>query len=81
MTRLEEIIFLADYIEPRRNQASDLPKVREEAFVDIQRAIFTVTADTLAYLKEKGKMIDPMTEQTYRYYADLFDPNGKEQKS
>ncbi|MDD6222025.1 MAG: bis(5'-nucleosyl)-tetraphosphatase (symmetrical) YqeK [Lachnospiraceae bacterium] len=81
MTRLEEIIFLADYIEPRRNQASDLPEVRKEAFVDIQRAIFTVTADTLAYLKEKGKVIDPMTEQTYRYYADLFDPNGKEQKS
>ncbi len=81
MTRLEEIIFLADYIEPRRNQASDLPEVRKMAFVDIRRAIYTVTADTLDYLNSMGKPIDPMTEQTYRYYAGLYEKSGKDQES
>jgi predicted HD superfamily hydrolase involved in NAD metabolism len=79
MTRLEEIIFLADYIEPRRNQASDLPEVRKQAFVDIRRAIYTVTADTLTYLKSREQTIDPMTEQTYRYYAAIFEKDGKDQ--
>lgn len=79
MTLLEEIIFLADYIEPRRNQAPDLPEVRKEAFVDIRRAIYTVTADTLTYLNDKKMTIDPMTEKTYHYYADLFEKERKDQ--
>lgn len=81
MSRLEEIIFLADYIEPRRNQATDLPEVRKEAFADIQKAIYIVTADTLAYLKKKGQTIDPMTEKTYQYYAGLYNKDGKGKKS
>ncbi len=70
MTELEEIVFIADYIEPYRNQASDLNVVRAESFTDIRKAILTVTFDTLEYLKRKGKAIDPVTVETYEFYKD-----------
>lgn len=68
MSSLEEIIFLADYIEPYRNKASNLDSVRAVAFKDIKEAIYIVSRDTLNYLKSKNKPIDPLTYDTYKFY-------------
>ena len=35
MTRLEKIVFTADYIEPQRCKAENLPQVRRLAFHDL----------------------------------------------
>lgn len=70
MSPLEEIIFIADYIEPMRNKAADLNDVRALVFVDIKKAIYIVTKDTLDYLKSKNKPIDPQTVVTYEYYSN-----------
>ena len=39
MSLLEKIIFIADYIEPGRNVAPDLPQVRSLAFEDIDAMV------------------------------------------
>lgn len=70
MSLLEKIIFLADYIEPNRHLAPNLPEVRRLAFEDLNKAVLQMLKDTLAHLKESGGEIDPMTETVYRYYAD-----------
>lgn len=70
MTLLEKIVFIADYLEPHRNDAEDLPIVRRQVFEDIDLALRTILTDTLEYLKGSDKVIDPMTTQTYEYYIE-----------
>lgn len=69
MSLLEKIIFVADYIEPGRKNAPNLAEIRKAAFVDIDQALLQILKDTLDYLKSSGGEIDPMTEQTWRYYS------------
>lgn len=68
MTLLEKIIFVADYLEPHRSEAEDLPIVREMVFMDLDKTLRTILKDTLEYLNGLDKTIDPMTAQTYEYY-------------
>lgn len=69
MSLLEKIIFVADYIEPNRKQASNLTEIRKLAFVDLDQALLWILRDTLDYLQSTGGDIDPMTQKTYDYYA------------
>lgn len=68
MTLLDKIVYIADFIEPNRNEAPNLPKVRQLAFTDIDECLYVILEDSLAYLKTRHEVIDPMTEQTYFYY-------------
>ena len=70
MTLLEKIIFIADYMEPHREEVEDLPIVRKQVFVNIDQALCTILKDTLVYLETSGKEIDSMTEKTYEYYIE-----------
>lgn len=70
MTRLEKIIYIADYIEPMRSKAPNLEEVRKLAFDDLDRALFKILSDTLNYLKRAPKNLDPMTLQAYEYYKE-----------
>lgn len=72
MSPLEEIIFIADYMEPLRNRAADLDEVRKLVFIDIKKAIYVVTKDTLEYLESNNKPIDPQTVVTYNYYKGII---------
>lgn len=69
MSLLEKTIFVADYIEPGRKHAPNLAEVRKLAFIDIDRAMLMILRDTLQYLKASGGDIDPMTEETWRFYS------------
>lgn len=71
MSMLEKIIFVADYIEPGRNKAVRLKEIREQAFIDIDKAMIMILDDTLKYLEASGGDIDPMTETTRNYYVNL----------
>lgn len=68
MSLLEKIIYIADYIEPARNQAPNLVYIRKLAFQDLDKALIIILEDTLVHLKESEKEIDPMTQKTYDYY-------------
>ena len=71
MTLMDKIIYIADYIEPNRNQAPNLPYFRQLAFEDIDECLYQILEASLAYLKTRNEVIDPMTEQTYIYYKNL----------
>lgn len=77
MTLLEKIIYIADYIEPGRDMAPNLPKVRELAFKDIEECLYVILKDSLDYLKNRGIPLDPMTENTFMYYNGLKDKTDK----
>ncbi len=71
MTLMEKIIYVADYIEPRRFKAPDLDKIRGLAFVDLDRTVCEIMSDTLAYLKKMPECIDKMTQEACVYYQKL----------
>ena len=68
MTLLDKIIYVADYMEPNRCVAPNLDEIRRLAFEDIDECLYTILESTVAYLKQKDGVIDPMTEETYLYY-------------
>ena len=71
MTLLEKIIYIADYIEPARNKAPHLTRLRKLAFTDIDECMYEILKDSMAYLSENPKTMDPMTEQAYQSYEAL----------
>lgn len=68
MTILEEIVFLADYMEPFRNEADHLDEIRRIAFKDLSLAVYKVTQSTIECLKSQNRMIDHETVRTCAYY-------------
>ena len=68
MNLLEKIVYVADYIEARRDKAEDLPVIRRLAFEDLDEALYQILEGTLNYLGSKGAFVDPMTQKTYDYY-------------
>ncbi len=73
MTLLEKIIFIADYIEPMRSKAANLPEIRAMAFQDIDRAIYMTMRDTIEYLQEEKTCLDNQTVVAYNYYKKLVE--------
>ncbi|KRG15521.1 phosphohydrolase [Virgibacillus soli] len=83
MSRLEKIIFLADYIEPQR----DFPGIietRELAEVNLDEAVLKALSNTIAFLLTKRSAIYP---DTFAAYNDLIrntkrlDNQEKDRKS
>lgn len=68
MTLLDKILYVADYMEPNRCEAPNLDEIRRLAFEDIDECLYAILESTVAYLKQKDAVIDPMTEETYLYY-------------
>ncbi len=68
MSLLEKIVFVADYIEPGRDSAPNLPAVRKLAYENIDDCVLQILKDTLGYLGTTGADVDPMTQKTYDYY-------------
>lgn len=71
MSKLEKIIYIADYIEPNRKQLSELDLIRRIAFHDLDRTMEKILANTLAYLQTSDGQVDDMTIKTYNYYKQL----------
>lgn len=69
MSLLEKIVYIADYIEPGRKHAENLPKIRRLAYQDLDAAMCDILRDTLTYLSKKGGQIDSMTQKTYDFYV------------
>jgi predicted HD superfamily hydrolase involved in NAD metabolism len=69
MSLLEKIVFVADYIEPGRKQAPNLPEIRKLAFTDLDRAMVRILEETVRYLEKGGGEMDPATQETLLYYS------------
>lgn len=70
MGLLEQIVFVADYVEPGRRKAPELARVRELAPVSLKRAIVCILEDTLRHLHDTGAAIDPASRETLLYYKE-----------
>lgn len=68
MSKLEKILYIADYIEPGRKHAANLLQIRKMAYQDLDQTLFKILEDTLSYLLTTGREIDSMTQETYDYY-------------
>lgn len=68
MSRLEKILYIADYIEPGRKQLAELEMIRRLAFQDLDWTMEKILANTLAYLRTTDNQVDDMTSRTYEYY-------------
>lgn len=71
MQMLDKILYVADYIEPRRRQLPKLPELRRLAFIDLDEALYQILDGTLSYLKQIGAPVDAMTEKAWQYYRAL----------
>ena len=67
MTPLEQIVFIADYMEPNRKMIPGLSKVRKLAFEDLDKCTKTILKNTIEYLTECGQEIDERTVETVSY--------------
>ncbi|MCD8082461.1 MAG: bis(5'-nucleosyl)-tetraphosphatase (symmetrical) YqeK [Clostridiales bacterium] len=74
MSTLDKILYIADYIEPRRSKASNLSQVRYLAFQDLDLTMYEILADTIQYLKGKKGHMDSVTKNAYQYYDTLTRP-------
>ena len=70
MTKLEQIIFCADYIEPNRSVQPNLSYLREISLKDLDLLTYYIAKDTLHYLTAKGQIIDKYTEEVYQFYKE-----------
>lgn len=77
MSLLEKIIYVADYIEPRRFKAPNLEKIRGLAFVDLDKTIYEIMTDTLDYLEASPENIDETTRAACLYYKQLYETQNK----
>ncbi len=80
MSLLEKIIFVADYIEPKRDKAPNLTQIRKVAFEDIDKAVWMILEDTLSYLRSQPESIDEMTETACKYYRELIKGAVKDEE-
>lgn len=68
MSLLEKIVYIADYIEPGRQEIPGLDLVRKAAFFNLGEAVALSAGSTISYLEKVGREIDPMTVKTYEFY-------------
>jgi nicotinate-nucleotide adenylyltransferase len=61
MTKLEKIVYLADFIEPNRATYPGLEELRGEAFRDLDRAVRMAAESTMRYVRARGLEPDENT--------------------
>lgn len=82
MSKLEKIVYIADYIEPMRTKALNLSAIRRLAFENLDECMYEILKDTLTYLEENPKEIDNTTKDAFIYYKALhLNKNGNPQVS
>lgn len=70
MTLLEQILYVADFIEPSRGMITEpsLSEIRAMAFEDLSKAIFWISSSILRHLETQSVIVDGHTRETYAYY-------------
>lgn len=68
MNLLDKIIYIADYIEPGRDKAPHLKKLRNMALKDLDETLYLILKDTVSYLNKNKENADQATMDTYQFY-------------
>ncbi len=72
MTKLEQVIYMADYIEPGRDFAG-VNKARIITAANLQAGVAYQTKHTLAYLIANDKPVYPKTIDTYNAWVPQYE--------
>ncbi|MBD5807189.1 bis(5'-nucleosyl)-tetraphosphatase (symmetrical) YqeK [Limosilactobacillus walteri] len=72
MTKLEQVIYMADYIEPGRDFAG-VKKARLITATNLQAGVAYQTKHTLNYLVANGKTVYPKTIDTYNAWVPQYE--------
>lgn len=75
MTLLEKIIYISDYIEPKRNFCG-VEEVRELAFTDLNRSIVVAMDKTINFLIKNKNLIHTRTIRARNYLLVNHMRNG-----
>lgn len=72
MTRVEKIVYVADYIEPKR-ETPGVNQIRKVVFSEnnLDKAVFLITKANLLHLIDKDRMIFSRTIECYNYYNKI----------
>lgn len=75
MSTLEQIVFIADYLETGRSHQTEPPldALRQRAFQNLDEVTLLVLENTVRYLSAEGKEMDPATGEVYEYYRKLVE--------
>ena len=77
MSRLEEIVYLADLLEENRN-FEGVEKLRQALDYGLEQAIEQAMAHELAYLQKQGGQVHPDTAAAYQWVLEKRrEQNGK----
>ena len=68
MSMLEKIVYIADYIEPMRFKAPDLPRIRRIAFQDLDEGMYEILKSTVDYLGADPEKVDVTSLKAYDFY-------------
>ena len=71
MSLLEKIIYIADYIEPKRKHSKNLPFLRKLVYKNIDKTLEIILSDTIDLLNQNNKVIDKNTLFAYNYYKGV----------
>lgn len=72
MSELEQIIYIADYIEPNRDKWLLIdPEIRKSAYTNLNQCCMLIMEKIVKYIRSKQKDMDEMTIEAYQYYKEL----------
>ena len=71
MSKLEKIVYIADYIEPQRSVSKILPEMRRLAFSDLDGCMYRILEETVAFLRSKRSYIARDTLIALDYFSKL----------
>jgi predicted HD superfamily hydrolase involved in NAD metabolism len=69
MSRLEKIIFLADYVEPTR-QFSAAAEIRDLAYENLEEAFKRALKQKMDYVRSEGKKLHQRSIRALQYYIE-----------
>lgn len=78
MTRLEQIVYLADYIEPTRHGFAGLEQLRAAAYEDLDGAMALALNMSFQEVTEKGAPFHENSANAKKYYEALCKRKGLE---
>lgn len=77
MSLMDKILYIADYIEPGREEFPRIREIRRLAFTELDECLYYILEDTLVSLEKRKLPVDAATEETYLYYKKALHKESK----
>ena len=73
MSLLEEIIFVADYIEPGRPELPYIDEMRSCVFNNLHKATLYELKSVMEHISKSAGVMDKRTEETFEFYKKIVE--------